>query len=351
MTSPTTLDLPAKRTPRRIRPAHVLGAALALTALIMVVGAPAPWPQGEAAVTTVGVGAGGDAFGPNAVTIAQGDTITWNWVGGKHSVTSTTPSESFDSGSLTAGTFAHTFNQAGTFKYLCIWHPGMTGTVVVTAAPAAATTASGAAGAAGSGTAASGGSAGRPGAAPVAAGAAPKLARVRLAGTRMAFSLDNPATVATVAIGGRKTTAIGKVDANVGRGSMPLALNRLRVGRYTLVVSAKNTAGRSARMRVRVRVTSRLRQRSLLAQKALAAKAAAPVASAGVPVVGGAAAAPVSAPAPQASAPPTDTPAAPAPPVCDKAHTDHSGHGHGIADPRCDSGGGSGGSGSGSGGS
>ena len=66
MHSPTTTELPAPRA-RRIRPAHVLGAALALTALILIVGAPAPWPQGHAAATTVGVGAGGDAFGPAAV--------------------------------------------------------------------------------------------------------------------------------------------------------------------------------------------------------------------------------------------------------------------------------------------
>lgn len=68
----------------------MLGATLVLTALIMVLGMPAPWPQGRAAGTTVGVGAGGDAFGPNAVTIAQRDTVTWNWVAGKHSVTSST---------------------------------------------------------------------------------------------------------------------------------------------------------------------------------------------------------------------------------------------------------------------
>jgi plastocyanin len=346
MSSPTTLDVPAATRRPRIRPAHVLGAAVALTALILILGMPAPWPQGHAAATAVGVGAGGDAFGPNAVTIAQGDTVTWNWVAGKHSVTSTTASEPFDSGAQTAGTFQHTFNQAGTFQYLCVWHSGMTGTVVVTPAPAAAGAAPGAAGAAaapGAATATQGAAGATAGATPVSASAPPKLARVRLSGTRLAFSLDNPANVTVAAIAGRKTTPLGTAGAKVGRGSMPLALHRLRVGSYTLVVSAKNTAGKSARVRVPVKVTGQLRHRALLAQRALATKAAA-ASTASVPVAGAAAAADPTpatapaapAPAPEASAPAAAADAAPAPLVCDKTTTDHSGHGHGSADPRCD---------------
>jgi plastocyanin len=339
--SATTIDPPGPRT-RRIRPAHVIGAALALTALIMIVGAPAPWPQGHAAATTVGVGAGGDVFGPAAVTVAQGDTVTWNWVGGQHSVTSSSPSEPFDSGAQTAGTFAHTFNRAGTFRHLCVWHSGMTGTVVVTPAPSAATTAPAGAPGTTAATPGAASSAGSPNAAaPVAASAPPKLATVRVSGTRLAFSLDNPATVTTAAVAGRKTTPIGKAEAaKPGRGSMLLALNRLRVGRYTLLVSAKNSEGRSARVRVAVRVTWELRYRALRVQQALAAKAGTVAAS--VPVVGAAdaPAAPATDPAPATAsgmAAPTAPAPAPAPPVCDKTTTDHSGHGHGSADPRCDS--------------
>src|SRR4051794_12941111 len=115
---------------------------------------------------------------------------------------------------------------------------------------------------------------------------------------------------------------------------MPLALNRLRVGRYTLVVLAKNSAGRSPRLRVPVRVTGGLRSRALLAQRALAAKAAAVAAAATVPLVAASAPpAPASPPPPAAGGPApaatAGTEAAPAPLVCDKAATDHSGHGHG----------------------
>jgi hypothetical protein len=154
--------------------------------------------------------------------------------------------------------------------------------------------------------------------------------------------VNNPANVTTVAIAGRTTRSVGKADAKPGKGSMVLALNRLRVGRYTLLVSATNAAGKSARARVRVKVTWKLRYRALSAQKA-AAKAA-PEATASVPVVGAAATATAAPSArPAAAATSTATPA-PAPPVCDRAATDHSGHGHGSADPRCDTSGSSGGS-------
>ena len=92
---------------------------------------------------------------------------------------------------------------------------------------------------------------------------------------------------------------------------MILALNRLRVGRYTLLVSATNAAGKSVRARVPVKVTWKLRYRALSAQKAAAAKAA-PAATASVPVVGAAAtatAAPSARPAAAASS--TASPAGP----------------------------------------
>ena len=39
----------------------------------------------------------------------------------------------FDSGTMAAnGTFSHTFDQPGEYRYICALHPGMKGTVVVT---------------------------------------------------------------------------------------------------------------------------------------------------------------------------------------------------------------------------
>src|SRR4051812_26995378 len=105
-------DAPTGRRGRRVRPTHVLGGAIALTAAIMALGAPAPWPESHAAPATVGVGSGGPVFGPAAVTVAQGDTVTWQWQGGPHSGTPTR-SQPFRSGAMTARTFPHTVHTAG----------------------------------------------------------------------------------------------------------------------------------------------------------------------------------------------------------------------------------------------
>jgi len=336
-------DAPTGRRRRRVRPTHVLGGAIALTAAIMALGAPAPWPESHAAPATVGVGSGGPVFGPAAVTVAQGDTVTWQWQGGQHSVTSTS-SEPFDSGAMTAGTFQHTFNTAGTFTYVCVWHSNMQGTVTVTPAPAAPAT--GTAAPSSVATAGTAGSAATPAAAaanPATAGGVPKLARVRLSGPRLLFSLNHPATVATVAVSRTRTTPVGRLDAKPGKGSIVLALNRLRVGRYTLLVGAKNALGTTTRTRVRVRVTRALQHRALAMQRAArTAKATAP-AAASVPVVAQAAAAlppPVAAPAAPVVTPPAD---AGSPVQC--GGSNHSGHGHGSGGPPCegDSGGSSGG--------
>ena len=78
-----------------------------------------------------------DTFSPAAVTISQGETVTWTNGGGSHNVR-------FDDGSYeypltpspSAWTGTHRFDTAGTFRYVCELHEddGMVGTVTVTAA-------------------------------------------------------------------------------------------------------------------------------------------------------------------------------------------------------------------------
>ena len=79
-----------------------------------------------------------DTFSAKTVTITAGDTVTWHNDGGRHNVR-------FDDGSYvmpaspstSAWTVSRTFNTPGTFTYYCVQHQdvGMTGTVVVNAAP------------------------------------------------------------------------------------------------------------------------------------------------------------------------------------------------------------------------
>jgi plastocyanin len=75
-------------------------------------------------------------FSPGSVTVKKGSTVEWvNDDSVNHDVTKQTgpgPNFSSGSGNLANGdTYKVTFNTAGTVKYECTVHPGMTGTIVV----------------------------------------------------------------------------------------------------------------------------------------------------------------------------------------------------------------------------
>ena len=76
-------------------------------------------------------------FGPDRITVVIGvnNTVVWtNNDSQPHTVTAN--GAAFDSGFLAPGaTFSYTFTQPGTYDYHCTYHPWMTGTVVVNAAP------------------------------------------------------------------------------------------------------------------------------------------------------------------------------------------------------------------------
>lgn len=84
----------------------------------------------SAGVVTVGAG-GGNAFTPATVTIAAGQSVTWNWVSGFHSVVSDSSPKAFaDSPGQASGQFTVMFATAGTYAYHC-GVDGATGTIVV----------------------------------------------------------------------------------------------------------------------------------------------------------------------------------------------------------------------------
>ena len=76
----------------------------------------------------------GDIFTPNKVTISQGGTVTWTFVGTTvHNVTfaaatSDAPQNISDNYATTVN---RSFAAAGTFSYSCTNHAGMNGQVVV----------------------------------------------------------------------------------------------------------------------------------------------------------------------------------------------------------------------------
>ncbi len=93
-------------------------------------------PPGSAAPTPPpvdgDVGMAGKVFRPARISISAGGSVTWrNDDDRDHTVTAT--NDAFDSGTMAPGqSYKRTFPSAGTFAYLCVIHPDMTGTVVVT---------------------------------------------------------------------------------------------------------------------------------------------------------------------------------------------------------------------------
>jgi len=83
----------------------------------------------------------GMTFTPNSLTIAQGDTVTWNFVEGGHTTTSnaTTGIDAWDSGVIgEGGDFQRIFFTAGNHPYYCAVHSSaggvaMNGTIIVDA--------------------------------------------------------------------------------------------------------------------------------------------------------------------------------------------------------------------------
>jgi plastocyanin len=73
-------------------------------------------------------------FVPQTLTVPVGTTVTWvNHDTAPHTATHRTyGAEAFDTGDLPNGaTFQHTFRTPGSYPYLCMYHQGMTGTIVV----------------------------------------------------------------------------------------------------------------------------------------------------------------------------------------------------------------------------
>jgi plastocyanin len=92
-----------------------------------------PAPTGTTVTIANGAStAGAAAYGMNPLTIAIGTTVTWrNSDVATHTATADAAG-GFNTGNISpnaTGTF--TFTTAGTVKYHCAIHPGMTGTIVV----------------------------------------------------------------------------------------------------------------------------------------------------------------------------------------------------------------------------
>lgn len=83
---------------------------------------------------TIKVGISDFAFSPATITIHSGDTITWtNNDSAVHNAASTASAPTaFQTKDLNQGeTDSVTFTKPGTYAYICSYHPGMKGKVIV----------------------------------------------------------------------------------------------------------------------------------------------------------------------------------------------------------------------------
>jgi len=74
----------------------------------------------------------GMQYSPAPLKVRTGDQVVWeNADGMPHTVTSSDGGP-LDSGQLgQGGKFSFTFTEPGTYTYYCVYHPSMTGTVIV----------------------------------------------------------------------------------------------------------------------------------------------------------------------------------------------------------------------------
>jgi plastocyanin len=70
-----------------------------------------------------------NTFSPASLKVAVGDTVMFENEG---QIAHTVTGDDFDSGSLAPGaTFTFEASEAGTFSYVCTFHPGMQGSIEV----------------------------------------------------------------------------------------------------------------------------------------------------------------------------------------------------------------------------
>jgi plastocyanin len=109
--------------------AGIIAFALVAGGVAYAQGSPAPSPPAAAALVHIS----GMTFRPSTVTVGAGEAVEFiNDDDDAHTVTA--EDKSFDSGYLAKGdTWTHVFASAGHFTYVCVYHDGMHGVVIVTA--------------------------------------------------------------------------------------------------------------------------------------------------------------------------------------------------------------------------
>jgi plastocyanin len=245
----------------------VLAAATAIVAALVVGGVGVAGAAQQATDATVAAD-DGTVWHPDTVAIDVGDTVTWTFANPTqfHNVASDSANWTLDSPvAQNHPDVSYTFDAPGTYRFVCEVHPGMSGTVTVgtpteeptevpteepTQEPTVVPQPGG--GDDHTSTPAPGGT--------VTDTAKPRVSKVRLKGLRRAvrvrFRLSENAGVTIRVKRGRRTVKSKRVQAPAGTRTVKLRSRRLRRGRYTARIQARDAFGNTSswtKKRVRLR--------------------------------------------------------------------------------------------------
>jgi plastocyanin len=241
----------------------VYAAITAIAATAGLAAVSAAGAAGSAAEHSIRAIAADTEWHPSTLTIQTNDTVTWVFEGGVHNVTSTSPNWNFTSGPApSTGPASHQFIAPGSYTFVCEVHAGtMDGTITVQDAPVTPTptptetpTATPTATATATATPAASPSPGAghgttPAPSPTPDTVKPIVSGVKLKGARRAvrvrFRLSEPATV-TIKVkrrGSKKVLRSARVQAAAGMRSVKLRSTKLKRGRYTVEIEARDAFG------------------------------------------------------------------------------------------------------------
>ena len=112
---------------RRLGPMTKFLSALTIGLTIALLGAQSAEPAQQNPVVKMS----DFAFKPDTLTVQAGQTVVFE---NDDDVTHNVTADAFKSGDVDGGkSWKYTFSKAGTYDYVCTYHPGMKGTITVTA--------------------------------------------------------------------------------------------------------------------------------------------------------------------------------------------------------------------------
>ena len=188
------------------------------------------------------------------VSIAPGEMVTWHFDGAEmdhnaQDADGTSPAWQVPPTGLThTGSYSHTFPDAGVYHFVCAAHPQMTGTVTVgtpdppddppdddpPSSPPPTTHPT------------------TPPPTPSADSVKPTVKSVKLKALRRAvrvrFRLSEPASVTVRVKRGRKVIKSKRVQAGAGTHSLTVRSKKLKKGRYTVEILARDASGNRSRL-------------------------------------------------------------------------------------------------------